>query len=423
MAPAPGRTWAGNLDYSAGELVEPTSIGQLAEVMAGARRVRVLGSRHSFNRVADTTGTLVGLRRLPAELEVDGERRVVRAGAGLTYGEVGARIQEEGWALHAMASLPHITVGGAVATGSHGSGDGAASLAEGVAAVEVVTTGGEQVRLERGDPDFGGAVVSLGMLGAVTVVELEVEPTYDVAQTVYEGLTWDQVVEDLDAVTGLGTSVSVFTDWRDPDRTTQVWVKDRVDEPRTGSGVPGVDALGLRPADGPRHMIRGGRPEHCTQQGGVPGPWLDRLPHFRMGFTPSAGEELQSEWLLPRRSVGPALERLRGMAGELAGLALSAEMRTVSCGRQWLDPAQEDSVAFHVTWRRDQPAVEALLPRIEEGLDPLGARPHWGKLFDERALAGRIEELYPQRGRMLELAARMDPRGALRNDYLERVGL
>ncbi|OLT17591.1 hypothetical protein BJF80_16430 [Serinicoccus sp. CUA-874] len=421
MAPAPGRTWAGNLAYSAGELVEPTSIDELAEVMGGAARVRVLGSRHSFNRVADTTGTLVGLRRLPTGLEVDRERGVVRAGAGLTYGEVGVRIQEEGWALHAMASLPHITVGGAVATGSHGSGDGAASLAEGVAAVEIVTTGGEQVRLERGDPDFGGAVVSLGMLGAVTVVELDVEPTYDVAQTVYEGLTWDRVVEDLDAVTGLGTSVSVFTDWRDPDRATQVWVKDRVDRPRGGDGA--VGALGLRPADGPRHMIRGGRPEHCTPQGGVPGPWLDRLPHFRMGFTPSAGEELQSEWLLPRRAVGPALEQLRGMADELAGLALSAEMRTVSRGRQWLDPAQEDSVAFHVTWRREQPAVEALLPRIEEGLEPLGARPHWGKLFDERALARRIEELYPQRGRMLELAARLDPRGALRNDYLERVGL
>ncbi|GAA4884473.1 FAD-binding protein [Serinicoccus chungangensis] len=421
MAPAPGRTWAGNLAYSAEELVEPTSTGQLAEVMAGAGRVRLLGSRHSFNRIADTTGTLVGLRRLPAEVELDGERRVVRAGAGLTYGDVGARIQEQGWALHAMASLPHITVGGAVATGSHGSGDGAASLADGVSAVEIVTTEGAHVRLERGDADFGGAVVSLGMLGAVTVLELDVEPTYEVAQTVYEGLTWDRVVEDLDAVTGLGTSVSVFTDWRDPDRTTQVWVKERVDDPGSRRADPAD--LGLRPADGPRHMIRGGSPEHCTRQGGVPGPWLDRLPHFRMGFTPSAGDELQSEWLLPRRAVGPALDRLRRMSGELAGLAMSAEMRTVSRGRQWLDPAQEDSVAFHFTWRPAQPAVEAFLPRIEEGLDPLGARPHWGKLFDERALAGRVDDLYPRRGAFSELAARLDPRGALRNDFVERVGL
>ena len=419
MASAPGGTWAGNLAYSARELVEPTSTDELAAVMARVDRARLLGSRHSFNRVADTTGTLVGLGRMPAELEVDADRRVARVSAGSTYGEVAPRLHEQGWALPAMASLPHITVGGAVATGSHGSGDGIGSLADGVGAVELVTTGGELVRLERGQDDFGGAVVSLGMLGAVTTLELDVEPTYDVAQTVYEGLTWDRAVEDLAAVTGLGTSVSVFTDWRDPDRATQVWVKDRVDEPRAGDPA----ALGLSPADGPRHMLPGGPTEHCTRQGGVPGPWWDRLPHFRTGFTPSAGDELQSEWLVPLREAVPALAWLRAMAADLAGLALVCEMRTVSRGGQWLDLVPEDSVALHFTWQPRQQDVEALMPRIEEGLTPLGARPHWGKLFDEDALARRLDDAFPQHGRMRALRARLDPRGALRNDFLERVGL
>ncbi|WP_022923846.1 FAD-binding protein [Serinicoccus marinus] len=414
-----GSTWAKNLTYSAVELVEPEGLEQLAEVMSSAQRVRLLGSRHSFNRIADTTGTMVGLGRLPVDVSVDSDRQRARVEGGAAYGEVARRLHEQGWGLHAMASLPHITVAGAVATDTHGSGDGIPSLAEGVAAVEIVTTEGRQVRLERGEEDFGGAVVSLGTLGAVVALELDVEPTYDVAQTVYEGLTWDAVAADLDAVTGLGTSVSVFTDWADADAPHQVWVKQRTDS--TG-GDP--RALGLTAADGQRHMMRDGPGERCTRQGGVPGPWLDRLPHFRLDFMPSNGAEVQSEWLLPRSRAGEAIDALRGLADALGPLTQACEMRSVAVGQQWLGLTRgEDCVAFHFTWSPDQRAVEALIPRIEEGLEPLGARPHWGKLFDERALARRIEELYPQRGRMLGLAARLDPRGALRNDYLERVGL
>ena len=143
-------------------------------MMGSADRVRVLGSRHSFNRIADTTGTMVSRGRLPVDVTVDSDRQRARVEGAAAYGGVARRLHELGWGLHAIASLPHITV--------------------------------------------AGAVVSLGTLGAVTAVELDVEPTYDVAQTVYEGLGWDTVVAGLDAVTGLGTSVSVFTWWQDPDQ-------------------------------------------------------------------------------------------------------------------------------------------------------------------------------------------------------------
>lgn len=419
MSSPAGATWAKNLEYSARELVEPTGVEELAAVLSGADRVRMLGSRHSFNRVADTTGTMVGLGRMPVQVEVDAARRVVRTSGGITFGELGARLQEQGWALHAMASLPHITVAGGVSTDTHGSGDGAPSLAEGVAAVELVTTGGEHVRLERGDEEFDGAVVALGMLGALVTLELDIEPTYDVAQTVYDGLTWEQVATDLDAVTGLGTSVSVFTDWLDRDRTTQVWVKQRVD--RAG-GDP--DGLGLTAAGEPRHPHRGNRADSCTEQGGIPGPWLDRLPHFRLEFTPSNGAELQSEWLLPRSGAAAAVEVLQGLAAQMAPVLHGCEMRTVATGRQWLGMTQGvDCVAFHFTWRPEQAAVTALLPRIEAGFAPLGARPHWAKLFDEDALAGRVHELYPQLARVRALRGRLDPRGALRNDFLDRLGI
>ncbi|WP_151523484.1 FAD-binding protein [Serinicoccus kebangsaanensis] len=416
---AAGSTWAKNYAYSARELVEPASLDELAEVMASADAVRLLGSRHSFNRIADTTGTMVGLGRLPVDVSVDGDRRLARVEGGAAYGVVAQRLAALGWGLHAMASLPHITVAGAVATDTHGSGDGIPSLAEGVAAVELVTTEGEQVRLERGEDDFGGAVVSLGTLGAVTALELDVEPSYDVAQTVYEGLTWDAVAADLDAVTGLGTSVSVFTWWKDADRVDQVWVKQRTD---TEGGDPA--ALGLVAADGQRHMLPGGPGERCTRQGGVPGPWLDRLPHFRMDFTPSNGAEVQSEWLLPRERAGEAIDALRGLAARMEPVLQVCEMRAVAAGRQWLGLTQGvDCVAFHFTWGPDQGAVERLIPHIEEGLTPLGARPHWGKLFGEDALAGRVDEAYPHRHRLGSLRRRLDPRGALRNDFLDRLGI
>lgn len=419
MSTAAGSTWAKNLTYSAQELIEPTSEEQLSEVMASAEHIRLLGSRHSFNRIADTTGTMINLGALPVEVDIDSDAQVVRTSAGITFGALGVHLQQQGWALHAMASLPHITVAGAVSTDTHGSGDEAPSLAQGVAALEVVTSRGDRVRLQRGAEDFESAVVSLGMLGAITTVELDIEPSYDVAQTVYDGLTWETVVADLDTVTTLGTSVSIFTDWQDRDRTTQVWVKQRTD--RVG-GDPA--ALGLTPAREARHPHKGNPAHNCTEQLGIPGPWVDRLPHFRVDFTPSNGAEVQSEWLVPRAQVGSVIEVLRGLSGEIAPLLHGCEVRTVAAGGQTLGLTQGTAcVAFHFTWRPDQGAVEALLPRIEAGLNPLGARPHWAKLFDESRFADRVADLYPRLDAMLALRRRMDPRGALRNDFLDRLGL
>lgn len=417
------RNWAGNLDYRAARIVHPASIDELRDALVGDGPVRVLGTRHSFNDLADTDGTLIATDRLPSEVDVRSAPGAVRVSGGLRYGDLAPRLHERGLALANLASLPHISVAGAVATGTHGSGDRIGSLASAVRAIEFLTPTGETRALARGDADFDGAVVHLGALGVVTAVELDVEPTYDVAQTVYEGPRWDAILADLEAVTSAGTSVSIFTRWSSTETADQLWVKQRV--PGDADGASRRDAvverLGARPASVPRHPILGMPADACTAQLGDPGPWFERLPHFRLDFTPSAGEELQSEYLVPRVDAVAALETLRSLAGRITPLLQVCEVRTVRADDLWLSPAyRADVVGLHFTWVRDQPAVEALLPAIEAAL-PSTARPHWGKLFT--LPADELRRRCPRFDDFAALRARLDPAGRLRNAYLARLGL
>ncbi len=415
------RNWAGNVVYEAREHVAPTSHDALSELIARERRIKVLGSRHSFNDIADTDGILVSLAEMPGARapEFDADRGVVRVPGGMRYGDLAPWLQERGRALANLASLPHISVAGAVATGTHGSGERIGSLATQVAALELITGTGEARRLARGDVDFDGAVVGLGALGVVTALELETEPAYDVAQTVFEGVRWDDALAGFDALQATGDSVSLFTTWQDADAIDQVWVKRRVPWGDDGSATADLTGFGGRPADGPRHPLPGIDPQPCTPQLGVPGPWFERLPHFRLAFTPSAGEELQSEYLVPRTDATAAIDALRRLAPRIAPLLQVCEVRAVAADRLWLSMAYgTDAVALHFTWRLDQPAASALLPEIEAAL-PAAARPHWGKLF---ALAGRdVRSRYPRWADFAELRERCDPDGRFRNAFLERL--
>ena len=318
-------------------------------------------------------------------------------------------------ALANLASLPHISVGGAVATATHGSGDGQGNLATAVAGLELVTSAGDVVTAARGDADFDGLVVGLGALGAVTRVTLDVEPAYEVRQRVFEGLAWDALCEHFDAISSSGYSVSVFTrDWGET--ADQVWVKSRVaDEPEELRG----ELFGAIAATVDRHPILGVDAVNCSPQLGAPGPWWDRLPHFRMGFTPSNGEEIQSDYIVPRRHAVGAIEALRRLADAVAPVLLVAEIRTVAADGLWMSPQYgQDTVAIHFTWKREREAVERVLVDVEAALDPFEARPHWGKLFlaDAEQVARRYERLPA----FIGLRQRLDPRGAFRNAWLDR---
>ncbi len=401
--------WAGNYTYRARRLHRPRSLEELQEIVATARSVHVVGSRHSFNGIADAE-ELISLEALPTHVVVDAD--TVTLGGEVTYGALVQRLTDEGLALHNLASLPHISVAGAVATATHGSGDRNGNLATAVAELELVTSDGEMLQVSRGDADFDGMVVGLGALGVVTRITLDVQPAFQVRQQVFEGLSWTALHENFDDIMASGYSVSIVT--RFGAVIDQVWVKSRTGERDWNDG----DLYAAMPATVDRHLIQGLDPANCTPQLGRPGPWWDRLPHFRVGFTPSAGEELQSEYVLQRRHAVAAIESVQALAHRIRPLLLVCEIRTVAADQLWMSMNYEqDSVALHFTWKRDQDAVEEILVDLEAVLSPFDARPHWGKLF--RTDAARLAALYPRHSDFVALATHLDPRGAFRNPWFE----
>jgi len=408
---APERNWAGNYTYRAEKLHRPTTIEQVQEIVANAASVHVLGSRHSFNDIADSS-ELISLENLPADVVVDHQAHTVSLGGGVKYGNLAKTLNEEGVALHTLASLPHISVAGAVATATHGSGVTCGNLATAVAGLSIVTSGGEIIKASRGDPDFDGLVVGLGALGAVTRITLDVQPAYEVKQRVFEGLSWKALYDHFDEITSCGYSVSIFTRWGETNE--QVWVKSRTDEPDRVEG----DLFGAVAATVDRNPIFELDPTSCTPQLGRPGLWSDRLPHFRMGYTPSSGQEIQSEYLFPRRHAMGAIEAVHALAEGMRPILLASEIRRVAADRLWMSMNyEEDSVGIHFTWKREPEAVQEMVAQIEDALTPFEARPHWGKVFHADAAA--IAPLYKRHSDFVRLVERLDPRGAFRNSWLK----
>ena len=413
--------WSGTYRYRAREVHRPTTTDELRRIVASSERLKVVGTRHSFNDIGDPgeAGALVSLAGLSGDPQLDETRRVVRVPGGTRYGELAVFLQRHGWALGNLASLPHIDVAGAVATATHGSGNANRSLASAVTAMTLLTSTGDEVRLE--DPELlAGAVVHLGALGVVTELELAIEPTYQVRQDVYLELPWEAVLEEFDAVFGAGYSVSLMTTFAGP-TAGQLWVKTRL----PADGELPVERFGARAATEPVHPTLGNDPRHATPQLGAPGAWCDRLPHFLLEFTPSTGSEIQTEFLFDRSLAPAVITALRGLGDRIAAAAKSAEIRTVAAEPLWLSPAyRRDSAAVHFTWNPDPMAVAALAAEIGDALAPFAVRPHWAKVFGGGVFdpgPRSWAELYPRLGDFAELVRTYDPRGAFRNDFLDRI--
>ncbi|MGW1951183.1 D-arabinono-1,4-lactone oxidase [Streptomyces sp. NPDC001920] len=407
--------WAGNITYSAKELHRPHSAGAVSALVAAGPRVRVLGSGHSFNEIAEPgpEGVLLSIAGLPPVVDVDREARTVRVSGGVRYAELARAVHAHGLALPNMASLPHISVAGSVATGTHGSGVGNGPLATSVRQVELITADGSALTVGRDDRRFGGAVTSLGALGVVMALTLDLEPSFDVEQYVFTELPLDGLDPAVfETVMASAYSVSLFTDWRAPG-FRQAWLKRRTDQP-----LPGFPWAA--PATEKMHPVPGMPAVNCTEQFGVAGPWHQRLPHFRAEFTPSSGVELQSEYLLPRGYAVDALRALDAIRETVAPVLQTCEVRTVAADDQWLSPAHgRDSVALHFTWIEDTAAVMPVVRRLEEALDAFGPRPHWGKVFAVPAevLRGR----YPRLDDFRALARELDPGRKFANAFVREI--
>ena len=393
--------WGGNLTYGARRVLRPRSVDELCGMVAGADRIKALGTTHSFSRVADTPGDLVTLADLPPRLEIAGD--LVTVGAGMRFGEITGPLYEAGRALHNLGSLPHISVGGACATGTHGSGDGNPALAAAVHSIEMITAGGDLVTVD--DP---AAVVALGRLGVVTALTLKTLPTYDIQQVVYDDVPAEVLDDDLDGVLGAAYSVSLFTRYRGP-VFEMAWLKRRVDP--GAPWTPPETWLGGTRAPEQRHPIPGEPGDECTPQDGLPGPWHTRLPHFRLEFTPSKGEEIQSEFFVPREHGAAAVRAVRAQGERLAPVLLVSEVRTIAADELPASMAyRRDSVGLHFTWVQDQPAVEAAVAEVEAAIADFDPRPHWGKVFT--MTPRRVPELRA-------LADRLDPDGVFANDFTD----
>ena len=408
--------WAGNLSYSTDRLHEAASVEQVRSLLRSQDKVKALGTRHCFNSIADSRHNLLSLKPMHEVVALDAGARTVTVDAGITYGQLCPYLDSKGFALHNLASLPHISIAGACSTATHGSGETNGNLATAVSALEMVTATGDVVKLSRkSDADlFRGAVVGLGALGVITRITLDIQPTYSVRQYVYENLPLAQMKDHFDEIESSAYSVSLFTDWQ-KQRINEVWIKSRVADGQTFVAHP--EFYGAKLALRNLHPIAELSAENCTEQMGVSGPWYERLPHFRMGFTPSAGKELQSEYFVPRRNAVDAILALERLRDQVTPHLLISEIRTVAADDLWMSTCyRQPSVTIHFTWKQDWPAVRRLLPVIEKELSPFQPRPHWGKLFtlSPAELRSRYEKLAD----FIQLATKYDPKGKFRNDFL-----
>lgn len=411
--------WAGNVTFSAADFHRPTSIPELQTLVARGARVRTLGSGHSFSPIADTTGDLISVAGLPPLVELDTEGSSVRVSAGTRYGELGAVLQSAGFALPNTGSLPHISIAGATATGTHGSGNANGNLATVVSEIEIVTADGDLRTLSRDQHGerFNGMVLALGLLGVVTTLTLRMMPTFSIRQDVYDDLPHAELLENFPEISDSAYSVSVFSTWREP-RVHSVWRKSHVAfTDTTTAQAPAAQATlhsaGLATAT--RHPLGPGFPaDSVTDQLGVPGPWNERLPHFRLEFTPSAGAELQTEYLVARGSLPDALTALEDITADVARVLQVSELRTVAADDLWLSPSyRRDSACLHFTWVDDTATVTPVVAAIEHRLRPFDARPHWGKVFSTGSDV--IDGLYERLPDFRTLAAEFDPDGKFGN--------
>ena len=416
QAPGKRTNWSGNYTFSTDRLHQPQTVEEVQEVVKSCSKLRALGARHSFNGIADSTQDQISLAHLN-QIVLHRESHTVTVGGGVTYSQLAPYLDGHGYALHNLASLPQISIAGAIATATHGSGNKNGNLATAVSGLEVVTADGEVLVLsrERDGDRFAGSAVHLGAVGVVTKVTLDVQPTYKVAQVVYENLAMEQLEQHLEEIFTSGYSVSLFTDWQNH-RIGQVWVKRRVQPGSAPQFAP--ELFGAKLATKKLHPLAGHSAESCTEQLGVPGPWYDRLPHFRIGFTPSSGAELQSEYIIPRDRGYEAILAVEQLRDHVTPHLFISEVRTIAADNLWMSTAyKRDSMAIHFTWKPEWPAVKNVLPLIEAKLAPFGAPPHWGKLFTMPG--SRIEPLYPELAKYKGLVAKNDANGKFRNRFLE----
>lgn len=411
------KNWSGNIEYGTESIEYPKTVEELQQVVRNSTKITALGSQHSFNKIADSSTKQVSLKEMNKVISLDKIAHTVTVEAGMRYGELAPFLHQHGYALHNLASLPHITIAGSCATATHGSGLHNGNLATSIAAIEFVNAAGDLIQLSGKDGDtFKGAVVGLGALGIVTKLTLNLLPAFNMRQYVYENMPLEALEKNFVAIMGMGYSVSLFTDWRNKN-INQVWMK-MIDD-KDNKAAPDL-LFGATLAKTDLHPVTGQSAENCTAQMGVAAPWFESLPHFKMGFKPSAGAELQSEYFIPISHAYEAIMAMEKLNEQISSYLFTSEIRTIKADELWMSPCYKNTcVALHTTWHLEEAMVMLLLPIIEKQLAPFKAQPHWGKVYtmDAESINANIERLADFK----RLAAHYDPEGKFRNAFLDKI--
>jgi xylitol oxidase len=406
------QNWSKNVDFNDRALLQPESLAELQELVRSNAKLRARGTAHCFNEIANTSSYAINLSKMPKTIEVNPESNSVTVAAGLKYGELAPELHKQGWALNNLASLPHISIAGSISTGTHGSGIKNQNLANQVLSLDLVTAEGEIRHIDRANPAFNALVVGLGLGGVVYQYELKIEPTFEIRQVIYPEIPLDVLQRNFDQIMGTAYSVSYFSDWS----TAQVgnlWCKFRDSE------VIPESVGGSTKADKKYHPIPSVDPVACTDQLGVPGDWHQRLSHFKLEFTPSVGEEIQTEFFVDRKDAAAAIEAVSKLGEEITPLLWITELRTISADDLWLSGAyHRDSLAIHFTWKKDL-AIYPVIEKVEAALRPFNYRPHWGKVFT--ADANYLSTVYPKMSEFKALVEALDPSSKFENTFTRRI--
>jgi xylitol oxidase len=406
------QNWSKNVDFNDREYLQPESLTDLQELVRAHPKIRARGTAHCFNEIANTSSYAINLGKMPRVIDVNPEANSVTVSSGLTYGELAPVLHNQGWALNNLASLPHISIAGSISTGTHGSGIKNQNLANQVLALDLVTAEGELRHIDRTNPAFNALVVGLGLGGIVYQYELKIEPTFEIRQVIYPEIPLDILQRNFNQIMGTAYSVSYFTDWSSA-QVGNLWCKFRDNE------VIPESVGGINKAVKKYHPIPSVDPVACTDQLGQPGDWHQRLSHFKLEFTPSVGEEIQTEFFIDRKDASAAIEALSQLGEEITPLLWITELRTIAADQLWLSGAyQQDSLAIHFTWKKDD-AIYPVIEKVEAALRPFNYRPHWGKVFT--ADAKYLSTVYPKMSEFKALAEALDPASKFENTFTRRI--
>ena len=406
------QNWSKNVEFNDKSYLHPTSLAELQELIRTNPKVRARGTAHCFNEIANTSSVALNLAKMPKIIEVDAAKKSVRVAAGLTYGELAPLLHAQGWALSNMASLPHISIAGSISTGTHGSGIKNQNLANQVLSIDMVTAEGEVRHIDRANPAFNALVIVLGLGGIVYEYELKIEPTFKIRQVVYPEIPLDVLQRSFDQIMGTAYSVSYFTDWSSS-QVGNLWCKFR-----DGEVIP-ESIGGCAQANKKFHPIPSVDPVACTEQLGATGDWHERLSHFKLDFTPSVGEEIQTEFFVDRKDAAAAIEAVSQLGAEITPLLWITELRTIAADNLWLSGAFErDTLAIHFTWKKDD-AIYPVIEKVEAALRPFNYRPHWGKVFT--ADAQFLKSVYPKINEFKALVEALDPTSKFENSFTRSI--